>query len=157
MSGGAWECMMSGIDDNSTGDGKTGKLSSGRNNTMNSGFNGIFTCTTCQDPGLNSEITEITDGIALPTDERFFEKYDYSKSGDKYNRGFLGDATKEMGPFQNGISSWYNNSASLVTDSDPWIRRSWMYSSGNGAGIFFFGGAYGHADSRSAFRIVLAF
>ena len=44
MSGGAWEYMMSGMDDNSTGDGKTGKLSSGRHNVWNSGFKGKLTC-----------------------------------------------------------------------------------------------------------------
>ena len=71
MSGGAWEYMMSGIDDNSTGDGKTGKLSSGRHNVWNSGFNGKLTCPECNDNGVNHEIIKITEGIALPTDERF--------------------------------------------------------------------------------------
>ena len=165
MSGGAWEYMMSGIDNNSTGDGKTGKLSSGRHNVWNSGFNGKLTCPECNDNGVNHEIIKITEGIALPTDERFFDKYDYSTSYTTYNRGFLGDATKEMGSFQTmkygaqsrQVGSWYNDEACLVRSGDPWVGRGGDYAYGTGTGMFSFFIVYGAAHSGYSFRLVLAF
>ena len=167
MSGGAWEYMMSGMDDNSTGDGKTGKLSSGRHNVYNSGFIGKLTCPSCNDTGIevNHGISEVTEGIALPTDERFFDKYDYSTSSATYNRGFLGDATKEMGPFQTmkyktqsrQVSSWYNDDAWLVYSGHPWVLRGGHYTYGNGTGLFDFLYGYGQANHYDSFRLVLAF
>ncbi len=167
MSGGSWEYMMSGMDDNSTGDGHTGKLSSGRHNVYNSGFKGILTCPECTDGNLviNHEITEVTEGIDLPTDERYYDKYDYSTSSTTYSRGFLGDATKEMGPFQiikykeqsRIISSWYNDEAYLNTSADPWIARGGYHTYGAGAGIFDFIYANGFAQGVCSFRLVLAF
>ncbi len=166
MSGGAWEYMMSGMDDNSTGDGKTGKLSSGRHNVWNSGFIGKLTCPGCNDNGveINHNITEVTEGITLPTDERYFDKYDYSTSNATYNRGFLGDATKEMGPFQTmkyltqsrNIGSWYNDEAWLVSSGGPWRVRGGRCTIGTGAGLFNFSFADGSANGDGSFRLVLA-
>ncbi len=167
MSGGAWEYMMTGIDDNSTGDGKTGKLSVGRHNVWNSGFNGKLTCPECNDNGVevNHEITEITNGIDLPTDERYYDKYDYSISSTTYNRGMLGDATKEMGPFQTmkygtqtrQVGSWYNDESWFVDSVDPWFSRSGHCSYGTGAGVFDFNYTSGNAYDIVSFRLVLAF
>ncbi len=167
MSGGAWEYMMSGMDDNSTGDGKTGKLSAGRHNVYNSGFKGKLTCPECSENGIevNHEITEVTEGIDLPTDERFFDKYDYSKSYITYNRGMLGDATKEMGPFQTmkygtqsrNVGSWYGDESWFVNSYNPWFGRGGSYSIGTGAGLFHFEGGIGRAHGDRSFRLVLAF
>ena len=166
MSGGAWEYVMAGMDDNSTGDGKTGKLSSGRHNVYNSGFKGKLTCPNCNDNGVevNHEITEVTEGIALPTDERYFDKYDYSTSSTTYNRGFLGDATKEMGPFQSmkylsqsrNVGSWYSDEAWLVYSGGPWVGRGGGYTFGAGDGLFYFSYAYGRTYGNYSFRLVLA-
>ncbi len=166
MSGGAWEYMMSGMDDNSTGDGKTGKLSAGRHNVYNSGFNGKLTCPTCNDTGVevNHEITEVTGGIDLPTDERFFDKYDYSTINTTYNRGFLGDATKEMGPFQSmrygtqtrNVGSWYDDESGFVHSTLPWFIRGGDFNGGTGAGVFDFGSTNGGANGGVSFRLVLA-
>ncbi len=163
MSGGAWEYMMSGLDDNSTGDRKTGKLSSGRNNVYNSGFKGKLTCPECNDVGVNHDISEVTEGIELPTDERYYDKYEYSTIGSTYNRGFLGDATKEMGPFQTmqyltqsrQVGSWYNDEAYLVGTGGPWVMRGGAYTDGSGAGVFTFSGTYGYASGHHGFRLVL--
>ena len=165
MSGGSNEYMMSGLDDNSTGDGKTGKLSSGRHNVYNSGFKGKLTCPNCNDNGVevNHDISEVTEGIDLPTDERYYDKYDYSTSSTTYSRGFLGDATKEMGPFQSmkyltqsrNVGSWYNDEAWLVDSGDPWVIRGGGYSNGTGAGLFSFHIAYGYTYSYVSFRLVL--
>ena len=165
MSGGAWECMMAGMDDNSTGDGKTGKLSVGRHNLWNSGFNGKLTCPECNDNGVNHEITELTGGIDLPRDKRFFDKYDYSTSNTTYNRGILGDATKEMGPFQTivygnqkrYVSSWYDVESWFVYNGNPLVERGGSYYIGTGAGVFTFGYTVGYASTGDSFRLVLAF
>ena len=166
MSGGAWEYMMSGMDDNSTGDGKTGKLSSGRNNIYNSGFVGKLTCLTCTDIGveINQNITEVTEGIALPTDERYYDKYDYSTNNAIYSRGLLGDATKEIGPFQTvkyitisrTSGSWHDDEGWLVDRGSPWIVRSGLAVLGIGSGVYSFNGGYGHASFSCGFRLVLS-
>ena len=167
MSGGAWEYMMSGMDDNSTGDGKTGKLSSGRHNVYNSGFKGKLTCPQCTDSGVevNHDILEVTEGIDLQSDSRFYDKYDYSSSSTTYNRGLLGDATKEIGPFQTmkygtqsrNVGSWYNNEAWLISSGVPWGVRGGDYTYGIVAGMFNFGNANGRTSSGYSFRLVLAF
>ena len=146
MSGGAWEYMMSGLDDNSTGDGKTGKLLDDQNSQYNAGF--------------NDSSTEIN----LPSDERYYDKYDYSTSNTTYNRGKLGDATKEMGPFQTmkyetqsrNVGSWYNNEAWLIRSGAPWVTRGGS-SYGTGSGLFNFHIAGGNAIGSHSFRLVLAF
>ena len=167
MSGGAWEYMMSGMDDNSTGDGKTGTLSAGRNNVYNSGFIGKLTCPECNDSGVevNPDVLEVTEGIALPIDERYYDKYDYSASGSTYKRGFLGDATKEMGPFQSikyniesrQVGSWYNDEAWIVSSGYPWARRGGDFATGIGSGLFSFSRAAGRSYVNYSFRLVLAF
>ncbi len=167
MSGGAWEYMMAGMDDNSTSDGHTGRLSSGRHNVYNSGFIGKLTCPSCNDTGVevNHSILEVTEGIALPTDERYYDKYDYSTSVSTFNRGYLGDATKEMGPFQSmeygnqtrNIGSWYNDEAWFISINFPWIRRGGGTVLGSGVGTFNFDHDYGHANDSYSFRLILAF
>ncbi len=167
MSGGAWEYMMSGIDDNSTGDGHTGKLASGRHNLYNSGFKGKLTCPQCNDSGVevNHEITEITEGIDLPTDTRYYDKYDYSTSDTTYNRGHLGDATKEMGPFytmkfltlSRNLCSWFNDDTYFAHSGFPWIARGGNFTFGTGAGLFNFNNEHGHLYSFYSYRLVLAF
>ncbi len=165
MSGGAWEYVMAGMDDNSTGDGTTGKLSSGRHNVFNSGFNGKLTCSECDDNGANHEIKEIINGINLPRDERYYDKYDYDTSATSFNRGKLGDATKEMGPFQTmqyltiskNTSSWYNDEVWLINSLDPWAYRGGGYADGSSAGIFDISSVYGDSHSARGFRLVLTF
>ena len=162
MAGGAWEYMMSGIDDG-TG---SGKLASGRHNVYNSGFIGKITCPECNDNGVevNHDITEVTEGIALPTDDRFYDIYDYSKSNSTFNRGKIGDATKEVGPFQNmkyltisrNVGSWHDDDAVFPFSGVPWFTRGGEYYCGSNTGMFSFSNAYG-APSRDSFRLVLAF
>ena len=167
MAGGAWEYVMAGIDDNSTGDGITGKLSVGRNNIYNSGFNGKLTCPTCNDNGVevNHDITTITNGIDLPTDSRYYDKYEYDKSNNIYTKAILGDATKEMGPFQSvvyitrarTISSWYADEGWNIHSAYPYLLRGGNPAAGTGTGIFEFYPTDGSALTDRGFRIVLAF
>ncbi len=166
MSGGAWEYVMGGMDDNSTGDGKTGKLASGRHNVWNSGFNGILTCPTCDTlEGKEPNITTVTEGIELPSDERYYDKYDFSYDATIYTKKILGDATGEMGPFQiisynnkeRIFNSWYNEEGALNQENSPWIERGGEYKDGIGAGIFSLGRDTGRAVSFHTYRLALAF
>ena len=157
MAGPAWEYMMAGMDDNSTEDGKTGKLSSGLDNTKNSGFSGILTCTDCNDNMLN--------GIDLPSDTRYYDKYDYGTENTSFKRGILGDATKEMGPFQpvlygsktRNIGSWYSDEAWFAFKDGMWVTRGGHYDTGTGAGIFTFNSVQGQNEYWLGYRLVLAF
>ncbi len=168
MSAGAWEYMISGMDDNSTSHGKTGKLFVGRNNAYESGFIGKLTCPECnEDAGIevNHNILEIAEGIALPTDERYYDKYEYDIDNFTYKRGKLGDATKEMGPFQSmtyltqsrAAGSWYDDEIWIVYSGAPWVIRGGHFGDGNAAGMFSFGSARGNSFGQHGFRLVLAF
>ena len=135
-------------------------LASGRTKDYNSGFNGKLFCPTCADNGA-----EVTEGINLPTDERFYDKYDYSVSSAPYSRGFLGDASKEMGPFQTmqfgtlsrQVGSWYSDEAWPVESGNQWVNRGGGYNRGIEAGIFGLNCGGGHTYSDISFRLVLAF
>ena len=159
MSGGAWEYMMAAISDN-----KTGNLTAGRNNLYNSGFNGILTCPTCDSGSNDTSITEINNGIPLPIEEKYYDIYNYDTSETTYRRGKLGDATKELGPFESikyvnetrRISSWYADEGLFVDCYDPWVIRGGRAQFGLGAGVFNFAIARGKADTTVGFRLVLA-
>ena len=115
--------------------------------------------------GANHEIKEIINGINLPRDERYYDKYDYDTSATSFNRGKLGDATKEMGPFQTmqyltiskNTSSWYNDEVWLINSLDPWAYRGGGYADGSSAGIFDISSVYGDSHSARGFRLVLTF
>ena len=142
MSGGAWEYMMGVMAD------QNGKPMSGKNSLYNSGFNGLFGCPTCE--GDTSGLTELTTGVAFPSDIRYFDTYAYSENDENYGRRILGDATGEIGPFamatygsqQRQIGSWYANEAWLVCLGGPWFIRGGFY-------------AYGSAITANSFRVVL--
>ncbi len=159
MSGGTWEYTMTGIDDG-TG---SGKLSAGRNNLANSGFNGILTCPSCENG--NGSITTVTDGIDQPTDPRYYDIYKYDSSSTTYSRGILGDGTKEVGPFQietyltesRNVNSWYDDESWLINSTSPWAERGGGSNNGIGSGVFTFDCNTGAAIAYVTFRLVLAF
>ncbi len=170
MSGGTFEYMMAGMDDGP----ESTTLSSGRNNIYNSGFNGKLTCPSCTDTSIspNKDITEVTGGIDLPNDKRYYDIYSYIDSGNDYTRTILGDATGEMGPFRIAsyigtnpsvgkqyriVGSWYDDDGYPVIASDPWVVRGGAYYFGTAAGIFNFSTAYGSIYGNIGFRLVLAF
>ena len=137
MSGGVNEYVMGVIKD------ANGNLMSGYTSSLNSGFNG-----TLYSGG------SYTDRIDFP-DSKYYDVYNYNISDTNYSRRILGDATGEMGPFQSGKSSWYNDYAYFVDSSHPWFFRGGVYSVGSGAGAFYFLYNYGHAHSSISFRLVL--
>ena len=76
----------------------------------------------------------------------------------------MGDATKEMGPFQSikygtqtrNIGSWYDDESLLAPSGTPWVKRGHAYHGGTGAGLFTFSDDFGRAWVVGTFRLVLA-
>ena len=158
MSGGAWEYVMGVMLD------QDGNLVSGRNFLHNSGFNGKFSCPTCD----GQTGVSLTTGTNFPTDSRYYDQYAYVQNDETYNRRILGDATGEIGPFADAkynnlirqIGSWYADEAWFISLNYPWFNRGSSYLHGSGTGIFMFdphhGGASGYANTSGSFRIVLS-
>ncbi|MDD3393000.1 MAG: hypothetical protein PHE54_05630, partial [Bacilli bacterium] len=149
MSGGAWEYVMAVIEDSTN----TDTPLSGRNSTNNSGFNGLY------GDGSGS----LTTGTDYP-DNKYYDLYDYNGSATTYERGKLGDATKELGNFGNSnleatsrvaISAWYYDYAYLPTVNYSFAVRGGYYSSGISSGIFCFRDSSGVNAVNHSFRQVL--
>ncbi len=159
MSGGAYEFVMGIMTD------EEGTLLVGKDEKLNSGFNGKLICQVCD---LNGD-TEVTTGYDLP-ESRYYDIYNYTYLDTGYDVRILGDATGEMGPFSivgysnyDSIktSSWYSDQGWSITykyDS-PWYVRGWnllqVLNVGIGAGIFSFDNHPGEITTSSTFRIVL--
>lgn len=100
-------------------------------------------------------------------EKKYYEEYIFntnSNSANSYKYRILGDATGELGPFQNFIgistsnvllSSWHGR-AYFVHESQPWSERGGLYSHGIEAGNFSFHSNDGGSQSYVTFRIVLA-
>jgi hypothetical protein len=154
MSGGVYEYVMAVMVD------KEGHPVSGKNSTKNSGFNGPFSCPTCDND--KSGLTVLTTGVNFP-DTKYYDLYDYGEEDEIYNRRILGDATGEMGPFnyimyehaRRQAGSWYQDEAWFLDTWGSWAIRGGAYLSGLDAGIFAFNHHAGDAESAFTFRVVL--
>ena len=103
MSGGAWEVVMGALMD--TNENKI----SGKNSLENSGFNGKFSCPTCDND--TSGLTELTNGYDWPK-EKYYDLYKFSNTYQEYFRRILGDATGETGSFASKI--YFANEAERI-------------------------------------------
>ncbi len=142
LSGGALESVMGVMEDES------GNLITGKNSSVNSGFLGV----------LSDDHSYFTDGVAFP-EPKYYDRYSYGISQYDYQRGILGDATKELGPFANiYINGWYNNFAVFVDNNYSWFNRGGSKADGYNAGLFAFNKHYyyGAANNARSFRIVLS-
>ncbi len=154
MTGGAWEYVMGIMLDQS------GKPMSGKNSLYNSGFNGTFGCPTCDED--ISGLTSLTESYDYPN-SKYYDTYAYATVDEQYQRRILGDATGEMGPFNNKqyltqtrqVGSWYADAAWFVSSSYPWFVRGYVYFNGSDAGVFAFGDYDGSVVSYISFRVVL--
>ncbi len=113
-------------------------------------------------------------GFTTFPEAKYYDAYLYDTSMTTYNRGILGDATKEMGPFGSNsygtagtrnIGSWYNDESwyvsysSNASSSSAWFMRGAYNIHGMGSGLFCFsrdGTINGKASSYISFRLVLA-
>ncbi len=137
MSGGAWEYVM-------------GVMKNANNNGLSLSSSG-FT--------LND--------IPFKTDEeidysKYYDAYEYSSVYTTYNKRILGDATGELGPFEQKrynnstriISSWYDDESYYLYR--PWAVRGGVFSYGIGSGIFAFDQNEGVGLELVTFRVALA-
>ena len=150
LAGGAWESVM-GVMQASNIDSRP---ASGPSSASNSGFKG---------PYSNSD-GENTEGLDWPS-SKYYDLYDYGATNQGYQRGKLGDATKETGPFTTIqyrssiyriVSSWFHDHALFINLESPWIVRGGERVIGSDSGIFCFDYRVGNADNPYAFRIILS-
>ena len=117
--------------------------------------------------GGDSGITNIySDFFESSEWERYYDKYSNSaKNSSDYQSGILGDATREMGPFQdvknpdelsNHRSSWYSDLAHFVHPNRSWFSRGGYWAEGIESGAFSFGYNTGKMFVHLSFRVVLA-
>ena len=97
----------------------------------------------------------------------FFNDSTYTKYWDKYtsttttqfNNRILGDATGEVGPFNNlnnyVCGSWYYDYAEFVFTTDSWFDRGGGSNYGIGGGILAFDNTAGSTYTAVTYRIVL--
>ena len=142
MSGGAFEYMMGNMV-YSNGQQMSGYQTS---NNYNSAFTGILYD--------GSKDTSFTGTYAFPS-KRYYDKYSYGAFSNKYTRGKLGDATKEMAPVSSNNTSWYSDNAYFVFNINPWFLRGGLCDNGANAGTFHFINFHGSASVNSSARAVL--
>ena len=94
-------------------------------------------------------------GLAQP-DSKYYDSYTYGTNYNDYSRGHLGDATKEVIANSGSYLAWNDDYANFVYSSGPWFRRGGRYTSGGGAGVFYFYAFNGSADSNYSWRVVLS-
>ena len=132
----------------------------GPNATSNSGFNG---------PYSNDSNGSKTNGKEWPS-SKYYDLYEYSNSTEQYQRGHLGDGTKEFGPFQTVqyyrsstsnygstryINSYYADAAYFINSVNPWFARGGTWAAGSESGIMGFIYYSGKDEINNTFRVVL--
>ena len=99
-----------------------------------------------------------------PTTDKYFDVYNTSSTVTTYQYRILGDATGEMGPFENfkdgdtnprWHNNWYSEISAFVESSSPWFYRGGDYERGVIGGQFYFDRHTGKAYNGLGFRIVL--
>ena len=154
MAGGAWEYVMGVMQAKAS----VSTPTTGPNVTNNSGFNG---------PYSNDDASQ-SGGKEWPSPQ-YYDLYGYNISNQYYNRGKLGDGTKEFGPFYSvsyktenmettntrSVSEWNADGTYFVYDGNPWFIRGGHITDGTETGIVSFAYADGNVSSGTTFRIVL--
>ncbi len=118
--------------------------------------------------GGNSGLTDIYgDFFTNSKWEKYYNQYSNSIAGDasKYQTGLLGDATREMGPFE-GVkdpdgytryrTSWYGDLGNFIFPDGPWFTRGGNWYYGVACGTFAFHFSRGEIATYISFRLVLA-
>ena len=158
MAGGASEYVMGVLADSN------GKPASGFDSIYNSNFVGTLTCPTCM---LNSDRDKkewtVSDGGKPWPDSKYYDTYEYANNEQQFQRGLLGDGTKEFGPFYKvayktgtsprRVSGWNADAANFVGYGAVWFVRGGHSTSGTEAGVGAFSNAYG--SGNGSFRVVL--
>ena len=135
MAGGAYECVMGVMQDNTN----TSTPMSGYSTSINSGFTGkVYN-------GGNYT------GTAFPS-SKYYDLYAFGENSDDssaYARRILGDATSET-------RGWYSDYMNTNFNATPWFRRSGRPGDGSRAGVFCAQRYNGSAGRDNSFRSALA-
>ena len=138
MAGGAAECVMGVIQDNTN----TSTPMSGYSTSNNSGFTGKVYA--------SGNYTSYT-GTAFPS-SKYYDLYAFgttSYDSSAYARRILGDATSET-------RGWYSDWLGFAYAKDPWFERGGTALGGSGVGVFSASRHSGDAGVVMSFRSVLA-
>ncbi len=163
MAGGAWDCVMGVMQ----GSNASSSPASGADSSNNSGFKGLYSnCKENGGRGSNCGENKTNTNGKEWSSSKYYDLYDYKTIDQEYQRGVLGDATKELGPFYrvsyNGgtsarfIGSYNADLAYFIVSSNPWFRRGGGYGDGTDSGVYAFHGVNGQADTAFSFRVVLS-
>ncbi len=164
MSGSAWEVVMGVMQ----GGNNNPNPASGPNATHHSGFNGPYS--NCTDNGGKENCDGTTQNITGKEwpPSIYYDLYSYDIVHTTYQRGHLGDATKELGPFYSinynygtykttgYISNYFADFAYFVYAGNPWFVWGGSFSYGSESGVGAFGVWTGDTNAAYTFRIVLA-
>ena len=132
MSGGANENVMGFYQE------ENGNIHTGNSTSSNSGFNGYL-----------NDGTEKTDGIAFPTEKKYYQLYKNTEDSGYYvDGGMLGDAIKET-------KGWNSDRAMFVCCESPVSQRGGYYPEAVRTGSFCFINDYSGKGSGSSFRVCL--
>ncbi len=102
--------------------------------------------------GTKSNFTEEN----FPKENKYYDIYNYNTKNDNYSTRILGDATGEVGPFKSNQSSFWNDKAEFVFNTNYYFIRGFNMTSPTNAGIFGFSNKDGSQDNTIGFRIVLS-
>ena len=97
---------------------------------------------------------EYFDGIPFPIQQIYYDTYLYGFNIAGFHRRILGDATGEMGPFSDGIGSWYEDKSLFLYFEYPWHKVGGSFQDGNECGLFSFYREDGLNRSYIGYRIV---
>ncbi len=155
MAGGSWDYVMGVMQ----GGEQDKNPASGADSSSNSGFKGPYS--------NNSDNGSKIDGIPFP-DSKYYDLYDYNISDKEYQRGIIGDSTKEAGPFYlvgypktgntyntRQVSSYNVDLSDFVNSGAPWFRRGGARHDGTDVGVFAFNRYFGNEVYDTSFRIIL--
>ncbi len=98
-------------------------------------------------------------GLTVDTinaNSNYFDIYNSASTATTYNYRILGDATGEMGPINDSISSWYQDYSAFIENSGSWFVRGGAYIYNTYAGSFYFSGDNGAGGSAAGSRMVLS-
>lgn len=143
MNGGTREYTMANI---ISPDGKI--MMSGTRGIWNvySGYTGIVIF------GSVNDVEDYTlyNGLYEYPEDKYYDKYSYSKNSLMKGKSKLGDGIREV--YNSSSYGWYGDSLKFVYNTDPWFNRGGYYDYGNESGIFRSssgkGMAYEHFSSR---------
>jgi hypothetical protein len=92
-------------------------------------------------------------GFGYTPEAKYYDSYAYDSVFYNYNRGHLGDATREI--LKQTQRGWYNDITQLPYDRYPWIVRAGIYNGTTGAGIFHFESGDGTGHGYVAFHSII--